>query len=379
MVDHDLTEDQAPAADTKSTARQTPVDPAGWHSACRTTTSACRTCAGVQTGAATSGMDKFDRIYLMNRILTGRRTPISTRDLAERMECSEPTVKRTIGLLRDQLNAPIEYDRHGGGYVLRADVEGQPRWELPGVWFNAEELQALLVIERLLEDLGSSLLGVELAPLRRRVEALLGGRLAGTAQLQKRLRFLAMGRRSVDADIFRAVASGVAERRRLGIRYHSRSRDQHTDRELSPQRLVHYRDNWYLDAWCHWRRGLRVFALDRIGSAQRLETRADDLPEDELDAQLATAYGIFHGTPTGVAVLRFSPHMAQWVSEEHWHPQQEGQWLVDGTYELSVPFGQATELVRDILRYGNDVVVVKPARLKTLVRKQLEAALSQYL
>jgi len=48
--------------------------------------------------------------------------------------------------------------------------------------------------------------------------------------------------------------------------------------KVSPQRLVHYRDNWYLDAWCHLRGDLRSFAIDAIQEATTLPTKADDVP-----------------------------------------------------------------------------------------------------
>ncbi len=323
-------------------------------------------------------MDRFDRIFELHRILAHRRTPISLHDLQQRMECSEPTVKRTIRALRDQLNAPIEYDRDRGGYVLRVDAGDEPRWELPGVWFTARELHALLVIEQLLENMGEGLLVSEFAPLRTRIEKLLSGQRGGLAALRGRLRILTMGHREIAPGVFAIVASALSERRRLEVTYHGRARGRETRRELSPQRLAHYRDNWYLDAWCHARKGLRVFSLDRITQARPLDTPADDLPEAELEAQLSSAYGIFHGPATQRAVLRFSPHIARWVADEFWHPEQEGQWLVDGTYELSVPYGQPIELVNDILKYGPDVTVVRPQRLRETVRERLHAALGNY-
>jgi predicted DNA-binding transcriptional regulator YafY len=45
------------------------------------------------------------------------------------------------------------------------------------------------------------------------------------------------------------VASATLQRKRLWIEYHARSTDAVTDWNLSPQRVVHYREGWYLDAW----------------------------------------------------------------------------------------------------------------------------------
>lgn len=322
-------------------------------------------------------MDRFDRIYQLHRILTGRRVPISLEDLMVELECSEPTVKRTIRAMRDHLDAPIEYDRERNGYVYSG--EGiSANWELPGLWFSAAELQALLALERLLSGLSPGLLAEELHPFRERIESLLRRQEVGTGELYARLRILAMGARSVRPPLFRTIATALGTRKRLDLRYRSRSRDETTRRTISPQRLVHYRDNWYLDGWCHMRRGLRIFAVDRIDTATLLEEPADDLGEADLDQRLARSYGIFSGMPRSTAILRFTAGMARWVADEQWHPQQQGQWLTDGRYELTLPFADPTELVRDILRFGADVEVVRPPSLRDLVAKQLEAALRQY-
>jgi proteasome accessory factor C len=322
-------------------------------------------------------LDRFDRIYQLHRVLAGRRTPISLKDLTETLECSEPTVKRAIAAMRDHLDAPIVYDRERNGYYY--DGAGPSgNWELPGLWFSAAELQALLALERLLSNLAPGLLARELAPFRQRIEALLQRSEVGTGELYDRLRILAMGARDVRPVLFRAIATALGNRRKLTLTYRSRSRDQVTERAVSPQRLVHYRDNWYLDGWCHLREGLRIFAVDRIDAAAVLEERADDLSASELDRHLARSYGIFSGVPRATALLRFSARMARWVADEQWHPQQQGQWLTDGRYELTIPYADPTELVRDILRYGPDVEVLRPETLRQLVARALAEALGQY-
>ena len=88
--------------------------------------------------------------------------------------------------------------------------------------------------------------------------------------------------------------------------YRARSTDERTRRTVSPQRITHYRDNWYLDAWDHERDGLRSFAVDRISSARLLDDAARDLPESELNQHLASSYGIFSGEPKGWATIVFS-------------------------------------------------------------------------
>jgi proteasome accessory factor C len=322
-------------------------------------------------------VDKFDRIYELHNILRARRTPISRADLRARLDhCSEPTVYRLIRIMRDFLGAPIEYDEQAGGYYYRRDASGEP-YELPGLWFNAKELQALLVFDRLLENLEPGMLGEHLAPFARRLTQLLEHRRLGLTEAARRVRVLGMASRPV-GEWFHVLAGATLQRRKLHLVYHGRERDKVTERVVSPQRLVHYRDNWLLDAWCHLRGDLRTFSVDRVKSARELEEAADDVPERELDEYFASSYGIFAGKANRIAVLRFSRERARWVADERWHPQQSGQYLTDGRYELRIPYRDDRELVMDILRYGPDVEVVGPEALRRAVAERLRLALAHY-
>lgn len=321
-------------------------------------------------------LDKFDRIYQLHNVLRARRTPISRAGLMARLECSEPTVFRLIRLMKDHLSAPIEWHEELSGYYYRRDAEGGT-WELPGLWFNARELQALIVFSRLFEALEPGLLGEHLAPLSRHVAELLDHKRLGLAEAARRIRVPGMASRPA-GEWFHVLASATLQRRKLKMIYHGRSRDQVTERVVSPQRLVHYRDNWLLDGYCHLRKGLRTFSIDRVRSAQELDGAADTVPDEELDAYFASSYGIFSGKANKTAVLRFSRERARWVADERWHPQQAGQYLTDGRYELRIPYRDERELVMDILRYGPEVEVVGPETLRGIVAARLRQALAPY-
>ncbi len=321
-------------------------------------------------------MDKFDRIYKLHQLLAGRRTPVPIQTLKDRLECSLPSAYRLLRVLRDYLNAPVAFDRERGGYLYREDREKGP-YELPGLWFNAQELQALIVFERLLESLEPGLLAEHLGPFAERVGSLMAHRRLGLSEAGARIRVLGMGARPLGGQ-FQRLAAATLQRRRLRIAYRSRSRDEITEREVSPQRLAHYRDNWYLDAWCHRRNGLRSFSVDRVHSARQLETPADEIAAPALDEHFASAYGIFAGKANKIAVLRFTPERARWVADERWHPRQTGQFLTDGAYELRIPYRDERELVMDVLRHGPEVEVVGPTALREAVIARLKAALRTY-
>jgi predicted DNA-binding transcriptional regulator YafY len=321
-------------------------------------------------------MDKLERLYALHSFLSGRRRAASLAEIVERLECSPATAKRAIRELRTLINAPLVYDAAFGGYRY-ASADGEPRFELPGLWFGAEELAALVTLREMLARLEPGLLNEILAPLARRLEEILARRSLGLTEAARRVRVLSQHARPPGAS-FAPVARAVLSRRMLAFRYTRRADGEAGDRQVSPQRLTRYRGCWYLDAWCQDRKGLRSFSLERIAGARLLPDRALDRPETELDAHYAEAYGIFAGPATETAVLRVAPHRARWVADEVWHPRQSGSFREDGSYELRVPYGRPDELILDILRLGPDAEVLAPATLREEVARRLGEAVAVY-
>ena len=318
-----------------------------------------------------------ERIYQIDNLLHERRS-ITFQELLSRLEVSPATLKRDIAYMRNRLNAPIIFDKDLSGYRLGEQGVGA-QYELPGLWFTAEEIHALLTMQHLLSNLDTGgLLGPHIKPLLSRLTALLGTADDAGDQVQKRIRVESMGVRQVHLALFQVAGSALLRRKRLIIKYHSRGTDEASLREISPQRLMHYRGNWYLDAWCHLRNGLRSFSVDAIKSVEVLETPADDIAEDELNKILATGYGIFSGGKVEWATLHFTPERARWVADESWHPKQKSRVLKNGTYELKVPYSDDRELIMDILKHGTGVLVVEPKSLRDKVIKILHATLAGY-
>ncbi|BCT92079.1 transcriptional regulator [Lysobacter helvus] len=320
-------------------------------------------------------MDRYERINALHRLLKAARYPVTVARLQEELGCSRATAYRDLAFLRDGLMAPVIGDGEAG---FRYDAAENDRFELPGLWLNSEELHALLAAQQLLARSGGGLLATALAPLQQRVEKLLEEQAGGKKWPVERVRVIASRPRRLDEHVFRVVASSVLGRRKLSFDYRARSTDEKTRRTVSPQRITHYRDNWYLDAWDEDREGLRSFAVDRIGAAKLLDGTARDIGDADLDEHLASSYGIFSGPPKNWATILFSAKAARWVADERWHSQQQGRFLPDGRYELKIPYSNARELLMDVLHYGSDAEIVEPPVLREQARSLLSLAISNY-
>jgi predicted DNA-binding transcriptional regulator YafY len=307
------------------------------------------------------------------------RGHVSFAMLLAELEVSPATLKRDLEFLRSRLGAPIEYDRDLNGYRFGAAHAGG-RHELPGLWFDEAELYSLLTAQQLLSSLDSDgLLSRHLQPLLDRIHQLLGsGESAAAETLMQRVKIVTALRRPVPSQFFERVSAALMSRRRLHLRYLTRGRSEMGERDVSPQRLVHYRNTWYLDAWCHRVQALRRFALDAMEAASLLDEATLDIPLTEVQAKMDAGYGIYAGGRRRWAVLEFDARAALWASREEWHPEQKGRWLADGRYELRLPYVDGTELVMDILRQGEQVRVLAPAALVAAVRQRLVAAAALY-
>ncbi|MDG5816469.1 hypothetical protein QA601_15335 [Chitinispirillales bacterium ANBcel5] len=69
---------------------------------------------------------------------------------------------------------------------------------------------------------------------------------------------------------------------------------------------------------------------------------------DTMRQFFGNSYGIFTGPAQSVAEIRFSGIAAREVSQEFWHPKQEGVWESDQTYVLKIPYCDSCELLMDV-------------------------------
>jgi predicted DNA-binding transcriptional regulator YafY len=320
-------------------------------------------------------MSNNERIYRIDQLLNDRKA-LSFQELIDRLEVSPATLKRDLAYMRDRLNAPIVYDKELNGYRFESNSES---YSLPGLWFSPEEIYALLTMQHLLANLDSEgFLSKHIKPLQSRLLAMLDDSDNSLEEIQKRIRIEKMGSRKYDLEHFQEIGAALVKRKRLMIEYQSRSKDENTRREISPQRMIYYRDNWYLDAWCHLKNGLRSFSIDAIKVAEILEIKADAVNDQLLDVELGAGYGIFAGQDIQWATLRFTAERSRWVASEKWHPEQIGVYLDNGDYELKIPFSDTRELCMDILKHGADVKVIEPPVLVTAIRESLNQMRALY-
>jgi predicted DNA-binding transcriptional regulator YafY len=321
-----------------------------------------------------SDMERLHRIKYMIQ----QRKCVPREDFLSELEISPATFKRDLEYLRSRMQASIVYDRFMGGYKFENSA-AEERIEMPGLWFSEKEATALVLMQHLLSSLDQGgLIGPHIEPLTAIIDGILGQSETSAKELRKRIKVIGMGSRKNSIENFSEIGAALLKRNRLEITYYSKGKDENTDREISPQRLIYYRENWYLDAFCHKRNDLRSFAVDGIRNATLSNKKAEEISDKQCQEHFAESYGIFSGKATQRAKLRFTPEHARWVSGEHWHGQQIGSFDKEGFFNLEFDYNQDPELVMDILKHGSGVEVLAPAALKSRVKEELKRTLATY-
>lgn len=319
-------------------------------------------------------MAEIDRYYAYQSLFTSRKA-VPKNEFLKKLEISSATFKRDLTMLRDRLNTPVIFDRDLGGYRLENPEAFE---QLPGLWFSQEEALALMTIQSMISQLEPGLLGPKLKPLQTRLNKILETQGADAAILADRVRVVHAGKRRMPLKSFESIAKATVDRKQIEIVHLNRQTGESVKRIISPQQLIHYRDNWYVDAWCHLRGGIRSFSIDAIESSMLLDKAAKDIDRDQLRKQMESGYGIFGGQAKAWAELKFTPERARWVQHEEWHPDQKGTLHPDGSFTLEVPYSDERELIGDILRIGSDVKVIAPASLIKQIKDASSKINKQY-
>ena len=327
-------------------------------------------------------MSQTSRLRDFISILENSRLPVPRARLLDELEVSSATFKRDLDVLRYQMHAPIHWvPGEGGqerGYILEDKGWSSGKLGLPKAWFSASEIYALLMIHELASHIGPGLLTEHLQPLITRVTLMLSAGEDSPQDVRSRVRLLNSASKRNGSPHFETVARAAVKKRRLRILYFTRSRNDRSERIISPQVLVHYKENWYLIAWCHQAEGLRMFALEAIAEASLLKEGAKAIPKKQVEELIGRDFGIYAGKNRQLAKLLFTPKQAPWVRSETWHADQIGETTQDGGYLLTIPYSDQRELILKIMRYGPDVRVLAPIELQREVAQRLRAAAAQY-
>lgn len=314
----------------------------------------------------------FGRLYHLHYAIKSGRCP-SVVELAAELGVSERTVERDLQQLRD-LYAPLVYDRVRGGYRYEGD------YGLPQVKLTAGELTVLLIGQRLLSELAGTPFAAAARRVMEKLPFILGEEMSVEAEPFGEEISFGLPRVRGDQDRlgrhFDLLAEAIAHRRTVRMVYHALTRDATTEREVDPYHLRFEAGAWYAIGYCHLRRDLRIFAVDRIKELSLTGKTFERDSDFTIRQYLGLSWGIERGPEYFVRVA-FDADQARWVRERVWHETQRLVDTPDGGVILEVKVSGLESIKRWILGFGRHARVLSPPELARMIREEAEGILRE--
>jgi predicted DNA-binding transcriptional regulator YafY len=316
------------------------------------------------------------RLKLIHEEISAGRYP-TVRSLAKLLERSERTVKRDLSVLRDQLNAPLVFDRAHHGFRYR-----EPGWILPPYNFDEGELLAFFTAEHALRATGHAPEAILLRAALAKLAAFLPPEVSiNLATLGEALTFQQLPHVAVRPETLNTLARAAAERRTVSFGYHSQHRNQKTQREADVLLLHNFAGDWYAIAFDHLRHEVRDFHAGRMTHLALTDRYFDPPANWQPDDYLRRGFQMMRGGRSTTVSLVFDSYQARWMRERQtFHPDEQREDLPDGSLRLSFPVGRngLEAVARFCLAYAGHCRAERPAALHDLIRERLTHALAAH-
>jgi proteasome accessory factor C len=310
-----------------------------------------------------SSADRLTRLLALVPYVISR-TSVSVAEAAEAFGVTEKQLIDDLNLLWCvELRAPDPYCpidlSYEGGEIVVSEAESISR----PLRLDVDEASALLVALRTLAEIPER--GDALSRVIAKLEAAAGSAARPSSQVSVQV--------DVRPDVLVRVRAGLDEGRRLRMTYYVPGRDENTDRDVDPMRLLLV-DGWsYLEGWCRRAEAVRLFRLDRIVALEVLDVAAS-IPEDAepVDVDL----GLFRPSPDDIRVVLELTPSGRWVADHY--PCESVTELGEGRLRVELRTRDTRWVRRLALRLAGDGTIVAPGGLATEVRDDAERALGLY-
>src|SRR5215467_7571804 len=296
--------------------------------------------------------------------------------LAAAVERSPRTVQNYLKALRNDFDAPLEFDPAKNGWYFT-----DPAWRLPSISLTEGELISFFAAERMLRRLGATS-EVQLArSALRRLAALLPQEVVvDLGALEDAMSFAPEPVLDVSPAVLRQLATAAMRRRTLHIHYYSQYRAEYSERDVDVLLVHNALGEWYAIGYDHYRQAVRDFHAGRITRLSMTRRTFTPPPDWDAQAYLQRGFGMFRGGQDVVVEVEFDAAQARYARERTFHPTQQCQELPDGRLRLTFETTEAAleQVARWLMQYGPQARALRPAELCDMLRQKLTSAAALY-
>ncbi len=308
----------------------------------------------------------YERYLWLHHQIKSNKYP-NTKTLAEQFGVTRKTAQRNIEFMSVRLKAPVIYVPGKRGYTYEDNT-----WEIPGLWLQEDELISLVLSYRLAAAVPDSGVKQSLHTILNQVISSHSSSDFSIDELIDRISVKNIAYARTNESIFHRLLEALLRSRPIRIEYYSPHNDQSTIRDILPLHLLNYMGTWHIIAYCNVKKELRDFVLSRIKSIAACEFKISaHTSAVKVKDYIRETFGIFRGEKTINVCLCFAAGIAPWIAEQSWHPAQKTHTEKDGRLCLTIPVTDFREIKREILKYGAQVEVLYPGKLREEVKKEI--------
>jgi len=320
--------------------------------------------------------DQLSRQWKVIQTLISSKIGKSAAELAEELECNPRTLYRDLEALQ-MAGFPIYTDRVNGKNLW--SLLDTVKHQMP-VPFTLPELMALYFSTDMLRIFKDTPFYDSLESLSEKIKATLPPQsLNYVKNLEQTLQVGIKPYKDYSKfrEIINRANDACANHRTVEMVYYTMSRRKESKRKVDPYRIWFFNGSFYLIGFCHVRREVRVFALDRIKMLHQTKENFE-IPEDFIfEDFMGCSFGVFQGPPINVKV-RFTLDVAGYIKEKIWHKSQKIETLDDGSIIFEAEVAGSDEIKFWIMSWGSKAEVIQPISLREEIQSELDAMLEKY-
>lgn len=300
---------------------------------------------------------------------------IKIDDLIFKFGVNRRTIERDFERLRDEMNAPLEYDKARKMYHYT-----DPTFSIPNVVLTEGELFTIATVMPLMEQYKNTPLENSFRNIMGKIAGLLPDMVSvDSSFLNRDISFISDPLPKIESEVFNSIFKAVRSRRIIEFEYKSVSASAYKKRIFDAYHVLCQKGNWYVLGFDHTADDFRVFALARIRNIVFRNETFSFANSFDLKKHIDLDFGIWNNTEPPVEYeIEFSKGRANYILEREWHKNQTVQALEDGSVLLKFMSNQKEMVFNWVMSFGNAATVVKPDELRKKIKEEASLMAEKY-
>jgi predicted DNA-binding transcriptional regulator YafY len=320
--------------------------------------------------------DQLARQWKILKLMESRRSGISVSEIAFRLPAPPRNIYRDLDALQ-QAGFPLYTDKIENTQYWRLLDTSKAGIPMP---LDLTEIISLHIGKDLLQLFEGTVIYDSIESLLTKIKSCLSPSMMNYfSAMNDALAFGTIRQKKYGTfkEILARITDAATRKNSIEIHYKAASTRKETARKVDPYKIGIFSGNFYLIGYCHLRKTVRTFSIDRISDAQLTEDTFE-IPKDfSIEDYMQTAFRVMTGKPERVQIL-FSQKAAEVVKEKIWHPSQEIRELSDGRVLISLQVAVNYEIQSWIMGFGSTAQVIEPKQLRQKITEDMKAALENY-